>query len=83
MADVDETTPLCVYRVVLLVEDHDGIGREAIQQVIQGQKYPNRCIHPDVMDMEMRSVDWHDRHPLNLLISRDDEFRRLFEGGGA
>jgi len=55
-----------VFKVTLMVIDHDELGPKQIEEVIQNQKFPNWCISPVVMDMESRDIGpWHDEHPLN------------------
>jgi hypothetical protein len=65
-------------KVTLLIIDHDGVG-ERVKDIIEEQKFPNRCISPWVMDVE--SVDlgeWRDSHPLNFASSKKEEFEELF-----
>jgi hypothetical protein len=67
-----------VYRVELMIIDHDGIGGVEIADVLQNAHYPNRCIAPEVMDIESRDIGkWSDDHPLNSAESVA-EFARLF-----
>lgn len=68
-----------VYRVTLLVVDHDRIGPQQIQQVIESTRYPNRCIHPLVLDIEERSIlHYDDNHPINSMQYKDAA-KTLFE----
>ena len=47
--------------------------------VIENQKYPNHCIHPDVKSIETVDVgEWGDDHPLNLNATSEAEYQRLF-----
>lgn len=64
-----------VHKVTLLIVDHDQLGDTRIVDVIENTRYPNRCIGPDVMDIETREVEWSDWHPLN----RRDTMRAAFE----
>ena len=74
----DETTPTKVYKIELLVIDFDECGIDEIKEVIENQRYPNRCISPEVKGFEEREVDWSDNHPLNITATSDAEYRRLF-----
>jgi hypothetical protein len=68
-----------VHRITLLVEDFDGLGAEEIRQVIENQRFPNRCISPQVLSSETREIgEWHDDHPLNYKATRAAEIARLF-----
>jgi hypothetical protein len=54
------------YKVELLIIDFDNVGDE-IKDVIENQKFPNYCIHPEVIGMKSVDIgDWDDDHPLNL-----------------
>lgn len=68
-----------VYRVVLRIVDFDDVGEDEAKTIIEGIKYPNRCISPDVVSVETRTVDWTDDHPLNMTDKCDAEFERLFK----
>lgn len=66
-------------KVELLIIDFDEIGEEEIKSVIENTKYPNRCIYPDVQNIETVDVgEWSDDHPLNLLDKQKEEYKRLF-----
>lgn len=68
-----------VHKVVLMVIDHDNIGAEELVDVMENARYPNRCISPQVIDIETKEVKWHDRHPLNIsATAAAEEFRKLF-----
>lgn len=69
-----------VYRVEVLVVDHDGLGADGIKEVLENQRYPNWCISPYVMSAESRDVEWSDEHPLNQRTTMRDFFLGLFGG---
>jgi len=73
-----ESEKVNVYKVEVMVIDHDGIGPGEVQAVIENTRYPNRCIAPEVMSIETREVDWHEQHPLNLRGRTKDAYRELF-----
>ncbi len=70
-----------VHKIVLMVIDHDEVGKQGIVNVIEDQNYPNMCILPSVMDIETKDIgEWSDDHPLNMgNISK--EFNKLFNQG--
>ncbi len=68
-----------IYKLEVMVIDHDGIGAAVIKSVIENTKYPNRCITPEVKSVESRDIgEWRDNHPLNITTTSDEEYRRLF-----
>jgi len=66
-----------VYKVTLLIVDHDGLGSDGITEVIEYTKYPNYCIYPTVMATAEREVEWTDDHPLNT-SKQAEAFAELF-----
>ena len=68
-----------VYKIEILVIDHDELGSVGIAETIQNTKYPNRCIYPEVKRITVRSVEWSDDHPLNIRATADEFYRELFE----
>ena len=71
-----------VYKVELLIVDHDNVGGAGIVEVLENQKYPNYCISPNVMDVESAEIgEWSDDHPLNKIDTIQDEYNRLFNIG--
>lgn len=68
------------YKITLLVIDHDDVG-DRIKSVIEGQRFPNHCISPRVMDIETADIgEWTDEHPLNYINKQEAEFQKLFGG---
>ena len=69
------------YKIEILVIDMDEIGEDEIKSVIENARYPNRCISPEVKNIQSVDIgEWHDEHPLNLRSKVDAEFARLFGG---
>lgn len=67
-----------VYRVELLIVDHDNVGDE-IPTIIEQQNYPNHCISPNVMEIESKDIgEWDDENPLNNKNTMKSEYERLF-----
>lgn len=70
-----------VYRVTLLVVDHDGVGDE-IPEAIENARYPNRCLSPLVVNMESVDIgEWHDESPFNYRDKMNDAFNSLISKG--
>lgn len=67
------------HRITLFIIDFDEVGADDITQILENQKYPNRCISPDVKSIETVDVgEWHDDHPLNNDDTASAEYQRLF-----
>ncbi len=68
-----------VYRLVLMVVDHDQIGPDEMRSILENQKYPNHCMYPTVTEIDYRDIGaWSDDHPLNRHATSDATFRELF-----
>ena len=68
-----------VYKVTLMVIDHDYLGQSETIREIESVNYPNDCISPTVVDIEARDIgEWRDDHPLNRRDGAIEEFRRMF-----
>lgn len=56
------------YRVTFVVIDHDRLGADEIQSVVEDTRYPNHCLHPRVTEIEEADIgEWSDDHPLNQI----------------
>lgn len=67
-----------IYRVVLTIIDFDDVG-EKCADLIEGARYPNDCINPQVRSVDSREIgDWDDTHPLNNRDTCEAEYQRLF-----
>lgn len=78
---MDETHPVKVHKVTLLIVDDDKLGANGVTSVIENARYPNHCIAPTVMAVETREVQWSDEHSLNNTSTQRAEFERMFGGG--
>lgn len=68
-----------VYKLTVMVIDHDGIGLGDVISVLKNTRYPNHCISPEVMASETRQIDWgDDSHPLNFRDKQGQAFKELF-----
>lgn len=67
-----------VHKITLLVVDHDHLGIAGVANALENERFPNRCIVPQVMGAETVEIDYTDKHPLNNHRTRYEEFRRLF-----
>ena len=67
------------YKVELLIIDFDELGKDEIKDVIENTKYPNYCINPEVMKIQVSNIGkWTDEHPLNHTETCKEEYKRLF-----
>ena len=68
-----------VHKVILTIIDFDDLGSEEIKEVIENTHYPNRCISPDVFEIETKDIgEWNDDNPLNITETSKSEWIRLF-----
>jgi len=67
-----------VFKIEILIIDHDQCGEEGVKDVIENARYPNRCISPHVMNIKSAEVDWDDDHPLNNYGTMAAAYRDLF-----
>lgn len=67
------------YKVEILIVNFDGLTPQEISDVIENTRYPNRCIRPEVMNVEERDIgEWSDDHPFNNPELTREEYERLF-----
>lgn len=50
-----------VYKIELMVIDHENLGDEGIKAALENTKY----VFASVMGMDSRPIEWTDEHPLN------------------
>jgi hypothetical protein len=68
-----------VYKVEIMIIDHDDLGDKEIKDVIENTRYPNHCINPYVIKTESRDIgEWTDDHPLNMTYKWEKEYHRIF-----
>jgi len=68
-----------VHRIVISVIDFDGIGVDAVCDVLRNTRYPNDCISPGVVEARSAYIsEWSDDHPLNKAATAGAELQRLF-----
>jgi hypothetical protein len=68
-----------VYRVELMVIDHDNLGERGVRETLENTRFPNDCLNPSVTRIDGRDIgEWRDDHPLNRRSTADAEFDRLF-----
>jgi len=69
-----------VYKIEIMVIDHDSMGSKAIAETIENTRYPNRCIYPVVKSVTTKRIDWNDgNNPLNENSTHDKFYEELFE----
>lgn len=68
-----------VYKLEVMIIDHDGLGEEAVKSELENANFANDCIRPRVMASESRDIgEWYDGHPLNICSKSAAEYHRLF-----
>ena len=71
-----------VYKIELMVIDHEQFSEEDVKDTIENMKY----LSPTVIKVEKKEVDWdefgEDNHPLNITATSKEEFKRLFKVEG-
>jgi hypothetical protein len=77
----DPPRPVQVFKVTLMVIDHDGIGADSIKGELENTRFSNHCMSPTVVESESREVPWTDSHPLNFSTKQTKAFRDLFKEG--
>lgn len=68
-----------VFKIELMIIDHDAVGKEGITALIEKARYPNRAIDPKVKKIESREVEWSDDHPLNKRDTHEAAYAELFK----
>lgn len=69
-----------VHKVELYIVDFDEVGGQNIREIIENVSYPNRCISPNVVEIQTRDIGpWDDEHPLNKRATATEEYRRIFK----
>jgi hypothetical protein len=63
----------------VLVIDHDHLGVDEVERILEDANYPNGCIAPNVIKSQTVEVgDWDDDNPLNHSDTQAAEVDRLF-----
>jgi len=68
-----------VFKIEVLVIDHDGLGPTGVAAALENANFPNDCVSPHVMSIESREVDWSDEHPLNKRDMFVLTYKELFD----
>jgi hypothetical protein len=67
------------YLLQVLVIDHDHLGADEVERVLEDANYPNNCIAPNVIKSQTAEIgDWDDDNPLNHSDTQAVEVDRLF-----
>jgi hypothetical protein len=64
-----------VYKIELLVIDHEDLGEESIKDEVERSKY----LCSSVQNMICVDVDWSDDHPLNKAVTSTKAYQDLFQ----
>jgi hypothetical protein len=68
-----------VHLLQVLIIDHDALGVDEVERVLEDANYPNHCIAPSVVKSQSVSIgDWDDDNPLNHSDTQVAEVDRLF-----
>jgi len=68
-----------VHKVTVLIVDLDELGADSVKIEMENVRYPNRCISPNVLNIETVDIgEWDDDNPLNKHDTIDEEVKRLF-----
>lgn len=67
------------YLLQVLVIDHDALGVDEVERVLEDANYPNDCIAPSVIKSQSAEIgEWDDDNPLNHSDTQAAEVDRLF-----
>jgi hypothetical protein len=73
--EVWEIPNMKAYKVELLIIDLENTGESEIIELLENTRF----IYPQVKDIISVDIgDWHDKHPLNLRETCEEEYKRLF-----
>lgn len=67
-----------VYKLEVLIIDHDDVGLEEAISLIEDANYPNYCLSPHVMKSETKKIKWRDSHPFNQSTTMQQTYEDLF-----
>lgn len=68
-----------VHLLQVLVIDHDALGVDEVERVLEDANYPNDCITPSVIKSQSAEIDdWNDDNLLNHSDTQAAELDRLF-----
>ncbi|UQS95029.1 hypothetical protein Pam2_149 [Pseudanabaena phage Pam2] len=63
----------------VLIIDHDALGADEVERVLEDANYPNDCIIPHVIKSQSAEIgDWDDDNPLNHSDTQVEEIEWLF-----
>jgi len=63
----------------VLIIDHDALGVDEVERVLEDANYPNDCIAPSVIKSQSVEIgDWDDNNLLNYSDTQAAEVDRLF-----
>ena len=68
-----------VHYLQVLVIDHDHLGVNEVERILEDANYPNDCIAPSVIKSQSAEIgNWDDDNPLNHSDTQAAEVDRLF-----
>jgi hypothetical protein len=75
---MEETRRTKVFKIEIMIVNHDKLSEKEVVEALEESNYPNDCIMPRVMKIESREVDWNDEHPLNNRLLAKGAYDKLF-----
>jgi hypothetical protein len=68
-----------VHYLHVIVVDHDALGVDEVERVLEEANYPNDCIAPTVIKSQSAGISkWDDDNPLNHADTQAAEVDKLF-----
>ena len=49
-----------------------------LKEVLENTKYPNWCINPEVKSIETATIEWSDKHPINIFSKSHKSYLEMF-----
>ena len=62
-----------VYKIEVIVIDHDELGPEEIKKAIEDTKYPNWCISPIVLSTTCKTIDDEELDSNSITVEKSNE----------
>lgn len=71
--------PMKAHLLQVLVIDHDHLGVDEVERILEDANYPNDCISPNVIKSQSVEIgEWEDSNPLNYSDTQVKEVDKLF-----
>ena len=63
----------------VLVIDHEALGADEVERILEDTNYPNHCISPNVISSQVADIEKYYVSPLNFSDQQATEVERLFK----